>query len=253
MLRVERQGHVVVWTIDRPEAKNALDQATFDLLARAIDEAARDGTIRAAVITGGGDAFVSGGDLRELREKTSREDAERLTDTGHALCASIEALPFPVIAAINGVAIGGGAELAVACDVRIAEENASFAFKQARLGVTTAWGTVPRLVALVGAGQAARLLYAGKTVTATEAHEMRLVDDVVGHGALDIALALGADIAHSSPRAVASMKRLVRASIARPDVRSLERELFVDTWSGADHREAVEAYFARRPARWNDR
>lgn len=248
MVRVERQGHVVIWTIDRPQAKNALDQATFDALARAIVDV--DSTVRAAIITGAGDTFVSGGDLRELRDKTSREDAERLSDTGHALCAAIEALPFPVIAAIGGAAIGGGAELAVACDVRVAQSTASIAFKQARLGVTTAWGTVPRLVALVGAGRAARLLYSGKTLAAKDAREIGLFDDVVDRGVLDVALGLAADIAQASPAAVAGMKRLVRASAARPDVRALERALFVETWSGADHLEAVEAYFARRAPVW---
>jgi enoyl-CoA hydratase/carnithine racemase len=250
VVRVERHGSTVVWTIDRPETKNALDQATFSALSDAIAKV--DTSVRAAIITGAGDAFVSGGDLRELRDKTTRGDAEQLTDTGHALCAAIEALPFPVIAAMRGPAIGGGAELAVACDVRIADTTATIAFKQARLGVTTSWGTVPRLISLVGPGLAGWLLYAGESVNAHLAENMGLVD-VLDDGALETAIALGETIAKSSPRAVAGMKRLVRASCARPDVRVLERELFVDTWSGEDHLEAVEAYFAKRAPAWRDR
>jgi enoyl-CoA hydratase len=245
VLRVERKDAIAIWTIDRPESKNALDQATFEALDRAVREA--DASVRVAIVTGAGDMFVSGGDLRELRDKTSRADAEQLTDTGYALCRAIGEAPFPVIAALGGAAIGGGAELAVACDLRVASSSASLAFKQARLGVTTAWGTAERLVALVGAGRAARLLFTGETVVAAEAHAMGLVEVVhEGGGVLDAALELAAAIAHGSPAAVTAMKRLVRA---RGD-RALERDLFVETWSGADHLEAVEAWFARRPPRW---
>ena len=119
--------------------------------------------------------------------------------------------------------------------------------------MTTAWGTVPRLVAAVGAGTAARLLYAAHEVDAAEAKRIGLVDEVTDNGlARTTALAWAADIARGSPQAIADMKRLVRETTAR-DVRALERQLFVETWSGSDHREAVEAYFARRPPVWGDR
>jgi enoyl-CoA hydratase/carnithine racemase len=121
--------------------------------------------------------------------------------------------------------------------------------------VTTAWGTVPRLVALVGAGTAARLLYASHDVAAAEAKLLGLVDEVTENGlARTTALAWASDIAEGSPRAVADMKRLLRETVATAyDVRALERQLFTDTWSGADHTEAVEAYFERRQAKWEDR
>ncbi|MBX3209484.1 MAG: enoyl-CoA hydratase/isomerase family protein [Labilithrix sp.] len=252
MLCVERQGDVAVWTIDRPEAKNALDHATLAALARALREAAEDRTLRAAVITGAGDAFVSGGDLRELRDKSSRDDAEHLSDAGYEVTSAIAALPFPVIAAIGGPAIGGGAELLVACDLRVADARARIAFKQVRMGVTTAWGTVPRLVTLVGAGAAARLLFCAQEIGATECKALGLVDEVTENGqARATALAWAADIARGAPRAVAETKRLLReAQVAARDVRSLERQAFVDTWSSPDHRDAVEAYFERRPARF---
>ena len=255
MVRVERQGNLVIWTVDRPATKNALDQATMVALADAFDEANRDRSVRAAVLTGAGHAFVSGGDLRELRERNTPQDAERLSDIGYHLCRAIEELPFPVIAALSGPAIGGGAELAIACDLRVADVRASFQLKQVRMGVTTAWGTVPRLLSLVGAGVAARLLYAGHDVGAAEAKLLGLVDEVTENGlAKTTALAWAADVAQGSPRAVAEMKRLVReASAASPDVRALERQLFADTWSGPDHHEAVEAYFARRPPAFGDR
>jgi enoyl-CoA hydratase/carnithine racemase len=254
VLLVERQGEVVVWTIDRPTARNALDHATLERLLDAVREAASDRYLRAAVLTGSGQAFVSGGDLRELRHRTTPQDAERLSDAGFALTSALAELPFPVIAALPGPAIGGGAELAVACDLRIADARAHLTFKQVRMGVTTAWGTVPRLVALVGPGQAARLLYGAHDVTATEARQLGLVDEITENGlAVTTALAWASDMALGSPKAIAETKRLLREVTTSHDVRSLERQVFVDTWSGPDHVDAVEAFFERRPPRWSPR
>jgi len=243
----------VVWTIDRPEAKNALDHATLDALVDAVEAARSDKNVRAAILTGAGHAFVSGGDLRELRDRDTPQDAERFSDLGYGLCRAIGELPFPVIAALPGPAIGGGAELALACDLRIADMRAKISFKQVRMGVTTAWGTVPRLVSLVGSSCAARLLFTAYEISATEAKLARLVDEVTENGlARTTALAWASDIALGSPKAVADMKRLV-ADVTRSKNRELERQLFVDTWSGPDHREAVEAYFERRPPVWLSR
>lgn len=255
MLKVERHSNVILWTIDRPQAKNALDHATLDALSFAIREAASDRDLRAAVITGEGHVFVSGGDLRELRDRHSPQDAERLSDAGYELTNAIAELPFPVIAALPGPAIGGGAELAVACDMRVADVRARIGFKQVRMGVTTAWGTVPRLVALVGPGAAARLLYSAHEVNAAEAKLLRLIDEVTENGlAKTTALAWASDIALGSPKAIAEMKRLLRETVATSrDVRSLEREAFIGTWSGPDHRDAVDAWFERRAPVWGTR
>jgi enoyl-CoA hydratase/carnithine racemase len=255
MLHVEPQGGVVVWTIDRPAAKNALDYATLDALLGAVREAAHDRDLRAAVLTGAGDAFVSGGDLRELRGRHSQQEAERLSDAGYALTSAIVELPIPVIAALPGPAIGGGAELALACDMRIADMRARIGFKHVRMGVTTSWGTIPRLIGLVGAGTAARLLYGAPEIAAAEAKSIGLVDEVTENGlARTTALAWASEIALGSPKAIAETKRLVReAQATARDVRALERRVFVDTWTGADHRDAVEAYFERRPPRWEPR
>src|SRR5690349_17558080 len=204
--------------------------------------------MRAAVLTGAGHAFVSGGDLRELRDRNSPQDAERFSDLGFDLCRAIAESPFPIVCALPGPAIGGGAELALACDLRVADVRAKLAFKQVRMGVTTAWGAVPRLVAAVGTGVAARLLYASHEVGAAEAKLIGLVDEVTENGlARTTALAWASDIALGSPHAVAHMKRLVRkASESAEDVRSVERQLFVEAWSNADHEEAMAAYFERR-------
>lgn len=252
MLHVETRSGVLLWTIDRPEAKNALDYATLGALTGAVRRAASDRDVRAAIVTGAGDAFVSGGDLRELRDRCAASDGEELSDAGYALTSAIADAPFPVIAALPGPAIGGGAELALACDMRVADASARVAFKQVRMGITTAWGSVPKLVALVGAGTAARLLFTAQEIDAAEAKRLGLVDEVTEDGrAREVALAWASEIARGSPRAIAETKRLLRQALSgEHDVRRAEREAFVETWRLPDRREAVEAYFERRAPRW---
>ncbi len=252
MLRIEREGHVVLWTIDRPSTKNSLDRSTIVALTRAARDVTSSPEVRAAVLTGVGDCFASGGDLRELRGRHSVADAEALSDLGFAMTTAITEARVPVIAAISGAAIGGGAELALACDMRVGDTRALLSFKHARMGVTTAWGSVPRLMHVVGASAAARLLFSGREISAPEAHAMGLFDEMVDEGeALMTALAWAREISHASPTAVHSMKRLLRASVeAAAGVRDFERQLFTEAWCSEDHIDAVEAYFSRRAPRW---
>ncbi len=249
MLRIEREGNVIVWTLDRPEAKNALSGELLRKLAEAIEVAGADSSVRAAILTGSGGAFASGGDLRELRDKSSADDAALLSDAGEAVCRRIGELPFPVVAALTGVAFGGGAELAVACDMRIAEDAARICFKQVRMGATTAWGSLPRLFRLIGPSAAARALYAAHELTAVEARAMGLVDFVAENGAgVVTALAWCTDIAAGARSAIAETKALMQAANASfyAHSRALERAAFIRTWSSAEHAEAMAAYFERR-------
>ena len=253
MLRIEREKDVVTWTLDRPQAKNALSGELLQRLGEAIESAHADVTVRAAILTGAGGAFASGGDLRELRNKSSAADAEMLSDVGEHVCRRIGEVRFPVIAAIGGVAIGGGAELALACDLRIAEDQARICFKQVRMGATTAWGSTPRLVSLVGPAAAARILFTAQELSAVDARLLGVVDFVAETGAsLVTAHAWCADIAEGAPGAVAEMKSLLRVAQAPfyAHVRALEREAFVRTWSSPEHAEAIAAYFERRPSAW---
>lgn len=252
MLRAEREGAVAVWTIDRPASKNALDAAVMAALDSALDAAAADMSLRAVVLTGAGDSFSSGGNLQELRAVTGRAETRAFCDKGRDICRKIGELRVPVIAAVPGVAFGGGAELAVACDLRIADPRARFSFKQARMGVTTAWGTISRLVALVGHGAASRLLLTAHEVDANEALELGLTDAVSDTGsAVVLALAWAHDIGAGAPKAVGDLKTLLRIARERPaDVGAEETERFVDTWTGPEHTAAIEAYFSRRPPRW---
>lgn len=253
-MRVERRGDVAIWTLARPRAKNALDGATFEALERAIAAAAADRALRAVVLTAEGDTFASGGDLRELRSATGQADAVRVAELGRRVCDGIGALDVPVVAALPGAAIGGGAELALACDLRIADPRATLCFKHAHMGVTTAWGVLPKLVAVAGHAAASRLLLTARVVGADEGLRLGLFDAVSDPGgSLDAALACAAEIARGAPLAVAGMKALLREACRADAVRAIERNRFVSTWTSPDHLEAVEAFFEGRPARWTGR
>ena len=257
-LVVERRGtagEVAVWTVSRPEAKNALDAATFAALGRALAHAEGDATLRAVVLTGAGDTFVSGGDLRELRAATTAEQAARLAEAGRQVCDAIARLRVPVLAALPGAAIGGGAELATACDVRVADARATMCFKHARMAVTTAWGILPKLVGMVGHGAASRLLLAAEEVDAREALRLGLVDAVTDDGGcVERAVAWGVEMVKAAPLASAALKALLREAIdPAAGVLASERERFIATWTSADHADAVEAFFEGRPPRWTGR
>jgi enoyl-CoA hydratase/carnithine racemase len=253
-VRVERRGDVAVWTLARPKAKNALDGATFEAIQRATDAAAADRALRAVVLTAEGDTFASGGDLRELRTAMGPADAVRVAEVGRRMCDGIEALDVPVLAALPGAAIGGGAELALACDLRIGDPRATLCFKHAHMGVTTAWGVLPRLVAVAGLAAASRLLLTARVVDAEEGLRLGLFDAVSpADGVLDHALAYAAEIARAAPLAIAGMKALLREVSRAEDLRTFERGRFVSTWTSADHGEAVEAFFEGRPPRWTGR
>jgi enoyl-CoA hydratase len=255
-LRIERRGQVLLWTIHRPEVRNALDHATLEALAGAVRAAGaaarkRDAP-RVVVLTAHGDFFAAGGDLRELRSSNTRSEARKLLTRGRAICDGIDRLPLPVIAALPGPAIGGGAELALACDLRVAEPRATLCFKHGRMGVTTAWGVLGNLVATAGAGASARLLLAGHEIDAREALRLGLVDAISEPGAcLDLALSWAGDVGQAAPPAIAALKGLVRsAARGTAQLRSRESRAFVETWTGTDHTEAIEAFFGRRPPRW---
>jgi enoyl-CoA hydratase len=257
VVRTELRDSALVVTVDRPETKNAVDPAVHDALRDAIDRAEADPEVRAVVLTGAGASFLSGGDLKFIREHPP-EETLALSQQMTALLDRLEALPLLVIAAINGYAYGGGCEIAVACDYRIAEARAKLSFRQAAMGLTTGWGAATRLSRLVPRSTALRLLATAEVLDAVRAHQVGLVDEVVPDGAcVERACALASEVALVSPRAVAGMKRVLGAAYGGTSVsaavsaRELEWEVFRSLWGGEDHAEALEAFFAKRPPRWS--
>ncbi len=177
MVELETDDGLAVITIDRPHARNAISLETMDQLGAALDGAYG---ARALVIKGAGDkAFVSGGDLKELAALRTEADASAMAWRMRSICDRIAAFPGPVVAALNGHALGGGAEVAVAADIRLAADDIKIGFNQVTLGIMPAWGGAERLAALVGKSKALLLAGTGSVLDAAEAHRVGLVDAVV--------------------------------------------------------------------------
>lgn len=183
MVDLERNGGLAVITIDRPHARNAIAISTMGELEEALTAAAG---AQALVIRGGGDrAFVSGGDLKELAALRTIEEASGMARRMRAICDRIAAFPAPVVAALNGHALGGGAEVAVAADIRIAADDIKIGFNQVSLGIMPAWGGAERLSALVGRGRALMLAGSGTILEASDAERLGLIDRVVPRAAFE--------------------------------------------------------------------
>jgi len=251
-LRTERHGSALVIRVHRPDTRNALAHQTLRELAALARNAAGDKTVRAAVLTGHAGVFVSGGDLKELSAGNTEEHAMGFREAGLLVIQAFAELPFPIIGAIDGAALGGGAELACACDLRIMSPEAIISFRQARMGVTCAWDTVATLRRLVGPAAAARLLFLGDDVSAQEALSLGLVQAVAPAGepepAVALALSYAQDIARGGPDAIRSFKALLRE--APEHLASSEREAFARSWAGPERALAMQAFRERRPVRW---
>lgn len=209
-VKLEQLGHVELVTIDRPEAMNALNTDLLQNLNAALAEIEKSEDIYAVVLTGEGKAFVAGADIAEMRDFGAVEGRD-FSDAGNATFLRIENFRKPVIAAVNGFALGGGCELAMACDIRIASEKAKFGQPEVGLGITPGFGGTQRLPRLVGTGKAMELILSAKVISAAEAKEIGLVDEVVAPEALlDTALALANEIASKAQVAVCAAKRCIR-------------------------------------------
>ena len=183
MVDLERSDGLAVITIDRPHARNAIALSTMGELEEALDAA--EGAL-ALVIRGGGDrAFVSGGDLKELAALRTLDEASGMARRMRAVCDRIAAFPAPVVAALNGHALGGGAEVAVSADIRIAADDIKIGFNQVSLEIMPAWGGAERLAALVGRGRALMLAGTGTILGAQEAERLGLIDRVVPRASFD--------------------------------------------------------------------
>jgi enoyl-CoA hydratase len=255
-VEVTREGAVAVVTVDRPEALNALNTATNQLLLEAVRGLSAEDTVRAVVLTGGGDtSFVAGADIAEMQGFTA-EEARRFGALGQAVMNGIEAAPQPWIAAVNGYALGGGCELALACDVRLASEKAKFGQPEIDLGITPGFGGTQRLPRNVGVGWAKYLVLSGRHIRADEALRIGLVQAVFSKNELmPETMKLAEALARKSPLAMRYCKAAVNAA-ADTDIvtgQGIERDLFALAFASEDQSEGMAAFLGKRAAEFNGR
>lgn len=245
-VHVERHGAVLAVTIDRPEKRNALSLATFHALHAAFEAARGEEGLALALLTGRGDrAFAAGGDLHELMGVRAAGETEAFTRTARAALDAIRSFPLPVVAAVNGDALGGGAELAMACDLRIAAPAARIGFLQGRLNIPTAWGGGIDLMRQIGAPRALDLLASARIVGAAEALALGLVQAVTPEGepfleAVERRLAPWTEQRPQVLRAFKAQVLAERQGLPRAEREALELEHFVGCWVHDDHWAAAE-------------
>ena len=244
-------NRIATITVNRPDKLNALNDATMAELGRAIDEARANAEVGGVILTGAGRAFVAGADIAELRSKSATE-AYALARRGQEVFRRFETSPKPVIAAVNGFALGGGCELAMSCHVRIASEAAKFGQPEVKLGIVPGYGGTQRLTRLVGRGRALQLLLTGEMIDAQEAHRIGLVNRVVGtaEDAVNAARAMLEQMLANGPLALAHCIEAVNrgAEISLEEALSLEAASFGLLAGTEDMREGTSAFLEKRAA-----
>jgi enoyl-CoA hydratase len=252
-IRVEKQAALATVVLDRPKVLNALNASTFAELDAAFDDLAADDQVRVVLLTGAGErAFAAGADIRE-RNAIGAGEGRAFSLRGQGVFRKIEMLDKPVIACIRGFALGGGCELAMACTLRIATDDARFGQPEVKLGVIPGYGGTQRLPRLVGRGAALKLLLTGAQIDAQEALRIGLVDEVVlGSELMQRAGALAKEIAGQAPLAVAEAIRSLDEGLDLPlDLALLrEAERFGKLCDTADKAEGTRAFLEKRPAAW---
>lgn len=248
--KTETADGILTVTISRPEALNALNANVMDDLERIMGQCYQDDTVRGVIITGEGEkAFVAGADIRELAA-LDRQQARELALKGQKIFKSIEDCPKPVIAAVNGFALGGGCELAMACHIRIATANAKFGQPEVNLGIIPGYGGTQRMAQLLGRGKALELLMTGDMISAEEAKSLGLVNHVVANRTeLDgLAEKIIKKIIGKAPRAISAVIRAVNDGFSFEDKGyTSEADLFAACSETDDFKEGTSAFLEKRP------
>ncbi len=245
---LERRGRIAVMTINRPDKLNALNIKTRHEMAEALDELRNDEEVRIVIVTGAGDkSFVAGADINEFAGRTAVQ--QRAIMRARSILTAAEDFPKPLIAMINGFCLGGGCELALSCDIRVASEKARFGQPEINLGIIPGGGGTQRLTRLIGEGKAMQMILTGEMIDAQEAYRLGLVNEVHPHAELESkTMELANKIAEKSPVALAMAKTAVK-NAARMNLREgldQEIDLFALCFSSEDKEEGVRAFLEKR-------
>ena len=247
-INYEQDGMVGIITINRPEALNALNSAVLDELNGCLDSIDTN-VVRAVVLTGAGNkSFVAGADIGEM-SKLSQIDGEAFGKKGNDVFRKIETFPIPVIAAVNGFALGGGCEIAMSCDIRICSDNAMFGQPEVGLGITPGFGGTQRLARLVGVGMAKQLIYTARNIKADEALRIGLVNAVYPQEELlGVAKKMAVNIAQNAPIAVRACKKAINDGLDAKmnDAIVIEEKLFGSCFATHDQIEGMNAFLEKR-------
>lgn len=254
-LKYEVNGHIAKITINRPEALNALNSEVLDELNLLLDEVRANKELRVAILTGEGRSFVAGADIKEMSTLSAIEGKE-FGNKGLSVFRKLETLPIPVIAAINGFALGGGCELAMSCDFRIASDKALFGQPEVGLGITPGFAGTQRLQRLVGPGYAKYLIYTANNIKADKAYEIGLVQEVVEADKLEETVQkLAEKIAANAPIAVRASKEAINVG-GQVDIDSalkVEENLFGLTFSTEDQKTGMNAFINKEKAEFENK
>ena len=244
----EVEGQIGIITINRPKALNALNSAVLDELDKTLDAVDQE-AIRCLILTGAGEkSFVAGADIGEMSTLTKAE-GEAFGKKGNDVFRKLETFPIPVIAAVNGFALGGGCEISMSCDIRICSENAVFGQPEVGLGITPGFGGTQRLARIVGTGKAKEMIYGARNIKAEEAYRIGLVNNVYpAEELMPAAKKLASTIARNAPIAVRNCKRAINEGIQvdMDQAIVIEEKLFGDCFESCDQREGMTAFLEKR-------
>ncbi|MCL2448324.1 MAG: enoyl-CoA hydratase-related protein [Polyangiaceae bacterium] len=256
VLRIDREDPIAILTLERPDKLNALSRELIDELLAAVEGLEAAPETRAVIVTGAGDrAFAAGADIAAMAEMSPAE-AKAFSDRGHRLAASIEQSRMPFIAAVNGFALGGGCELALACDFIYASDKARLGQPEINLGIVPGFGGTQRLARRVGVGRARELCMTGEIVDAQEALRIGLIDRVVvGADLMSMARATATTIAAKGPLAIAALKRTILRGQDVPlaTANELEATAFAALFGSHDQREGMRAFLDKRQPKFEGR
>ena len=244
----EVEGQIGIITINRPKALNALNSTVLEELDKALDAVDQE-TVRCLILTGAGEkSFVAGADIGEMSTLTKAE-GEAFGKKGNDVFRKLETFPIPVIAAVNGFALGGGCEISMSCDIRICSENAVFGQPEVGLGITPGFGGTQRLARIVGTGKAKEMIYGARNIKAEEAYRIGLVNNVYpAEELMPAAKKLASTIARNAPIAVRNCKRAINEGLQvdMDQAIVIEEKLFGDCFETHDQKEGMSAFLEKR-------